>query len=308
MPKVSVVIPAYNCGEFISAAIESALNQTYRDYEIIVVNDGSTDHTGEILKGYNGKIRLFSQENAGPSRARNLAISKAQGEYIAFLDADDIWLPQKLEKQVNILDSHPLVGLVCSNAYITKDKISTKKKFFCHNQPKGRVLKYLFINNFIITSTVITRLDCFRKLGLFNLALPPAADYDMWLRISEFFDVEYINIPLVRHRELGGISRDRVKSFLNQLVILNKVLKRHPELRKTLGKKVDYRFAETHYGLGRAYFFQSKPVPSREEFVKSIKLFPFFGKSYIFYLVTFFNVALIKKLIWLKDGLKEQLL
>src|SRR5690349_3602213 len=109
MPKVSVIIPTYNRAQFIARAVDSVLEQTYKDFEIIVIDDGSSDNTQEILKAYEGKIRYVYQQNKGISAARNRGIQEAKGEYIAFLDSDDVWKPEKLSVQVAILDVNPHV-------------------------------------------------------------------------------------------------------------------------------------------------------------------------------------------------------
>ena len=113
MPRVSVIIPTYNCDRFLPEAIDSVLMQTYQDYEIIVIDDGSTDQTCQVLEFYQNKIRYFYQENQGSAVARNLGIKQAQGEFIAFLDADDFWiLPEKLAEQVNCFEQQPSLGSV----------------------------------------------------------------------------------------------------------------------------------------------------------------------------------------------------
>ena len=116
--KVSVAIPTYNRAHYICETIDSVLVQTYKDYEIIVVDDGSTDNTREILKRYGGKIKYFYQANQGQASAWNYAVSQSSGEYIAFLDDDDLWFPEKLERQVEVLDKNPDLGFVCSESYV----------------------------------------------------------------------------------------------------------------------------------------------------------------------------------------------
>src|SRR5678815_4002115 len=112
MPRVSVIIPTFNCARFLCQAINSALSQTYTDYEIIVVDDGSTDETGNLITQYGSKIVYLYQSNGGVSSARNLALSRSSGEFIAYLDADDLWYPKKKKKQVAFLDSHKECGFV----------------------------------------------------------------------------------------------------------------------------------------------------------------------------------------------------
>src|SRR3989304_775382 len=121
MPRVSVIIPTFNCARFLGRAIDSALFQTYTDYEIIVVDDGSTDATGDVVERYASKIRYTYQSNKGVSSARNTALSNASGELIAYLDADDMWYPHKLESQVAFLDFHKDCGLVHSDVTMVNE-------------------------------------------------------------------------------------------------------------------------------------------------------------------------------------------
>jgi glycosyltransferase involved in cell wall biosynthesis len=115
MPRVSVIIPTFNCARFLGRAIETALTQTYRDYELIVVDDGSTDETREVVASFGSKLRYLYQPNGGVYSARNLALSSANGELVAYLDADDMWYPHKLDTQVAFLDAHKECGLVHSD-------------------------------------------------------------------------------------------------------------------------------------------------------------------------------------------------
>jgi len=118
LAKVSTIIPAYNCERYIKETIESVLSQTYKDIELIIIDDGSTDRTGEIVRSFESKVEYIRQsKNTGPSAARNRGIEKAKGEYIAFLDGDDVWMPTKIEEQIKLLESNKDIALVYSNGY-----------------------------------------------------------------------------------------------------------------------------------------------------------------------------------------------
>ena len=130
MPKVSVIIPTYQYDSFIGEAIDSVLAQTYKDYELIVVDDGSIDRTREIISKYGSNINYIYQENKGLAAARNTGIRATKGEYLSFLDADDAWLPNKLEVEVEFLDTHPVVGMVYSNYFYFGSRVSTRNSSF----------------------------------------------------------------------------------------------------------------------------------------------------------------------------------
>ena len=147
MPKVSVIIPAYNASDYIAAAINSVLRQTFKDYEIIVVNDGSTDNTVDVLKPFMSRIRYIYQDNKGEKGAKNTGIKLAEGEYIALLDSDDLWMEDKLERQVPILDeSGPEVGIIHTDYWsLWKDMVNNKSAFQMGHLPPNQFEFYLYL-------------------------------------------------------------------------------------------------------------------------------------------------------------------
>lgn len=205
MAVISVVIPAYNAGGFIKRTIDSVLAQTYRDYEVIVVDDGSTDNTAEVVKSYAGKVRYIHQENAGDGPARNTGIRAAKGDWIAFLDHDDEWLPEKLRLQMELLDRNP--GLrwcgtnyhrVCGARRTTDGNRAALSRalrdsdyfedFFTAVHEKGCGL---------ITSTMLVRRGAFEQAGVFGSGWLQCADLDMWWRIAYCFPrIGYLPEPL----------------------------------------------------------------------------------------------------------------
>ncbi len=206
---ISVIIPSFNRGYILTEAIDSVLAQTYQNFEIIVVDDGSTDNTREILTPYKDRIRYFYQENQGVAAARNKGIEEAKGEFIAFLDSDDLWLPEKLEKQKELFDNCPELGLVYTRfwriyASPKKDKLEPKDKYL----KKGYIYPHVLFTYLIWAGSVMSRKSCFSKVGKFNTALPLVQDRDMWLRIAREFKISFVNDPLVINR----IQKDSVWS------------------------------------------------------------------------------------------------
>ena len=201
-PIVSVIITTYNRGYLIDKAINSVLNQTYQDYEIIIVDDGSTDNTKEVVKGFiDSRINyIFYADNLGVSAARNTGIKASQGEYIALLDSDDEWLPEKLEKQVVILQNESFeVGVVCSWQF----NINANGEYICRRHlPKkgGNIYEDLLYTNPISAPTLLIRKECFEKVGLFDDLLNGQEDWDMWIRISKYYEFALIKIPLLKYR------------------------------------------------------------------------------------------------------------
>jgi len=307
MPKVSVIIPAYNCASFVNETIDSILNQTYQDFEIILVDDGSTDNTKEVVRKYGDKIKYLYQQNSGVSAARNKGIGVSRGKYIAFLDHDDLWLPERLEKQVKFLDENPEVPLVFSDSYCTDWAGSILERSFEERSPhRGSIFNELFIKNFIPTQTVLVRKEIFNIVGNFNPQLKVVQDYDLWLRIAERFQIDYINQPLAKHRvHEGSFSKYNVDIWAYETFsITNRWLQKRPELKDILGRKLNQKLAKVRWYLAHFYLFQGRMKEARAEFVKSFIFNKFLLKSVILYIATFFlDVDSISKLRMLKRNL-----
>jgi len=200
MPTVSVVIPTYNRAHLVGRAIKSVLNQTYQKFEIIIVDDGSTDKTEEIIKTFKDeRVRYIRNEkNKGASAARNIGIKVARGEYIAFQDSDDEWLPEKLEKQMKVFEITPeKVGVVYTGFW----RVKNNKKIYTPSnkitKKEGYIHKEIIRNNFVTTQAVIIKKKCFKKVGMFDERLPRLQDWELWIRISKFYEFKCVDEPLV---------------------------------------------------------------------------------------------------------------
>lgn len=204
MPKVSVIIPAYNAMTYLPETVESVLKQTFTDFEVLIIDDGSSDHIVQwAYRLVDPRIRLISQENQGLPGARNTGIAQAQGEYIAFLDADDLWEATKLEKQVLCLDNNPQVGLVHTWMLLV-DKHSKSTGRVMKSNAEGDVWKQLVERNIIACPSVIVRRCCFETVGTFDRKLRSIEDWDMWLRIASRYPFAVIKEPLAYYRQLPG--------------------------------------------------------------------------------------------------------
>lgn len=201
-PFFSVVIPVYNREKYIGKAIESVLEQTCGDHEIIVVDDGSTDHTAKIAQSYGPKVRYIYQNNQGPSEARNTGIQAARGEFIAFLDSDDRFLPHKLQKNKEYLDSHPECDFLYSWYYDAR--VGRKMKLIRNIRQFKELDKFrlhLYKRTFMIrTSTAVIRRSCFETTGLFNPEFRYSQDWDMWLRLASRYPGHCQKEPLAIYR------------------------------------------------------------------------------------------------------------
>ncbi len=208
--QVSVIIPTYNRGWAIGDAVDSVLAQDYREFELIVVDDGSTDNTPEILDAYRGIIKVFRQENKGVSAARNRGIAEASGRFIAFLDSDDLWLTQKLSRQVEFFNTTP-DALICQTEEVwirNGVRVNPKKR---HRKPSGMIFEPSLALCLVSPSAVMIRRSLLEIVGNFDETLPACEDYDLWLRISCRFPVYRIDTPLIIKR--GGHEDQLSASF-----------------------------------------------------------------------------------------------
>ena len=200
-PQVSVIIPTYNRAWVIKEAIDSVLTQDYTEFELIVVDDGSTDQTFDVLESYRNDIKVLSQKNKGVSAARNRGIAEASGKFIAFLDSDDLWLSQKLSVQIDFFNQTP-DALICQTEEVwirNGLRVNPKKR---HKKPSGMIFKPSLRLCLVSPSAVMIRRRLFDRVGGFDETLPACEDYDLWLRISCRFPIHLIDTPLIIKR--GG--------------------------------------------------------------------------------------------------------
>ncbi len=220
-PTVSVIIPTYNRGWVLGEAVESVLAQDYADYELIVVDDGSTDATESVLQPYEERIRIFRQKNRGVSAARNTGIRAASGMLIAFLDSDDLWLPAKLGHQVAFFQQHPdAVACQTEETWIRNGvRVNPGKR---HRKPSGMIFEPSLELCLVSPSAVMTRRTLFDQVGLFDESLPACEDYDLWLRVSCRFPIHRLPTPLIIKRgghsdqlsRKPGLDRYRIQSLV----------------------------------------------------------------------------------------------
>jgi glycosyltransferase involved in cell wall biosynthesis len=201
-PLVSVITPAYNAERYIAETIDSVLGQTYVNWELIVINDGSTDKTGEIARSYRDpRIRYIEQENRGIAKTRNRLLKESKGEYITFLDSDDIYLPQKVEEEADFLETHPEYAAAYCDLRYFFDKEPGKLYRHTYTFPSGDVFKELLKRQFITNTTLMIRRLVIEKLGLFNEATREVEDWSYFLKMAwAGMKFGFINKDLVRFR------------------------------------------------------------------------------------------------------------
>lgn len=270
MPAVSVVIPTYNNARYINEALDSVLGQSFTDYEIIVVDDGSTDDTAEVVSAYGPRVAYHRQDNGGLAVARNTGLRLAAGALLTYLDADDIWEPDNLSVKASILEQHPSLGGVFSEFSIfdgagVRTLRGTRQMFPFFERtrrgmndilregvvgtlPGGRtvqasmglVFDSLFWGNFILPTSMVFRVEFARQIGEFRPELRTQQDYEYWLRFARRYPLAWVDQPLVRYRRHPGQLTDH-RRIENILIAVESIIARYAEEFDRDGRSGEYR-------------------------------------------------------------------
>ena len=237
---VSTIIPAYNAAAFVREAVDSALAQEGVEQEIIVVNDGSTDATPQILAEYGDRIRVITQENRGVAASRNAGAAVARGEWLAFLDSDDIWRPRKLARQLATAEDQTQLVFALRENFGQPERVA----LFLPNPPDELVVntfQVLLIDNWVTTSTVILRRASFERVGGFEVSrdLMGCEDWDLWLRLAAKGErFAFVSEPLVRYRwHGGGITSRFAQVHRARLLVFQRALNLGPVVEPSTQRK-----------------------------------------------------------------------
>ena len=318
---VSVVIPSYNAAGYITTAIESVFAQSFRPFEIIVVDDGSTDNTREALAPYQGRITYRYQENRGVSAARNEGIRHARGELIALLDADDIWSAEKLALQVKAFCLHPEAGLCFTDnskydaAGILQESslaaglqqwISNHRERGAEEISFGPLFQELLQRNCIHTSTILARREVLEAAGLFDETFRVCEDYDLWLRIARLHPFLCVNRVLCGYRfhpeGLSGSMETRAALWnLQNIRVLEKHLRNRwiPREYEAITRQV---LGRRSFFAGWNYFSRNQFREARSLFLRSVQCEPFRMNHWVYWIATMLPLPMIDTLRWLKRG------
>jgi len=252
MPVVSIIIPTYNAEKYVKRCLDSVFLQQYDDIEVIVINDGSTDKSKNILEEYHRDIRIIHQKNMGPSAARNTGILNARGEYVAFLDADDMWVQGKIQKQLKVFRSKEGIGLVgCGYFIIDKDDVVIKQVEGASFKDINELLDRWKISSIPCGSSsgVIVHRKCFDVVGMFDESLRGAEDRDMWLRIAKSFNIEILKEPLTCIRKHENNSCKNIEMMMGNQ---KKFVKKNLSEESTIMKMKAYGYI--HWDAAQEYY------------------------------------------------------
>jgi len=258
-PKVSVIIPAYNSETYIAETLGSALAQTYKNYEVIVVDDGSRDETLRVARSFEPQVKVLTKQNGGPASARNLAINNSQGDYLALLDSDDLWVKDKLEQQAAFLDENQDVGLVYGEALMFTESNGEKKVGGRIGYTTDPSFRLLLFGDYVPNSTVMIRRACVEKAGPLNESreLIGVEDYEYWMRIAKHFRMAGIPRPLayyrIREGNLMGDGSDINKGLKLSIAAIREIERLYPDLWKECQVDREMLFARLHVRAGFAW-------------------------------------------------------
>jgi glycosyltransferase involved in cell wall biosynthesis len=277
--EVAVVVPCYNVEGHLERALDSVLAQTYRDFCIYAIDDGSTDGTAEILKRYSYRGVCAHQIHAGPAAARNRGIHMSESRYVAFLDADDEWLPTKLERQISLMKRDPGIGLCCSGCAPTRSGMIANAGRRAIDAPtSGRLFEELLRDCFVYTPTVVVRRECLKEVGLFDTTLAVSEDFNLWLRIAARWKIAVMpEVLAIRHSrpESLSVSTDievKLRSGIAGLEGVRSACRQKLSFRER--QKVRRALAERYYGYGSYLLSTRARNASRSKLLRAWTLQP----------------------------------
>ena len=274
-PTISVVIPTFNSAALVTEAVESALGQTLPPHEVIVIDDGSTDDTQRRLGAFADRIAVICQQNAGVAAARNAGVARATGEFVAFLDADDIWHPRKLEFQVRCIEARrpPLGALGTYTFDWPRVQAPDIDKFAQNGTVKHVDWDSLAVKNSLTTSSLLVRGDLLRKAGTFDTTLQGPEDHDLWLRVAEIAEVGVLPMPLTGYRDaVGSLSKHAKKMEEGMIRILEKLDRRDAWKGRALLRRSARAYAS--YSCAYMYAAAGDPVTALGRLLQSFLWYP----------------------------------
>lgn len=307
MDKVSVVIPAYNSMKYLPETLDSVFAQTHQNLEVIVVDDGSKDHTEEFMKTYPHPVVYIKQENKGLAGARNTGLKAVTSEFVAFVDSDDLWEPEKIAVQLDVLRRHPEAAMVYSRmSYIDQFSQKTDSSYDCECH-EGMIFERLFEGNFIPVSSVLIRKSCVDRVGFFDGRWKGCEDYDYWLRVSVDEPIAFVDQPFLKYRvHSDNMSKNSLMMAGAIVGVLERVMatygSRYPSILKS-GLK---RLAPIYEVLGMEYYYRNDLINARRYLLKSLRAGRPTGQRVFYGLMSSMPSAVVARLKSIKRAIKRK--
>jgi len=273
MPCVSIVMAAKNYAKFLPMAVESVLAQTFIDWELLIIDDGSTDRTPGVVQPFlsDPRVRYFRSDKLGQSRAKNLGVRLSRGEFVAFLDADDAWSPTKLEQQLRVFRDQPGVGVVFCRRSLIDEQSQPLPAKVAPAPPRGRVLDRMFAQNFVCFSSVVVRRDVFSHVGAFDPQWDLAIDFDLWLRVAKHHSFDFVDEELVQYRTgHGNLSKKLLDRVDTALSIMHRAESRYAVSEQIPPERVAEAYASTCRTLGYV-LRNSEPVTAAKWYLRALR-------------------------------------
>lgn len=277
--KVAVIIPCFNASKTIEQTLKSLDGQTFKNYDVFIVNDGSTDGTEDIVLSYRDRTRkpwkVITQTNMGQTVAKNAGIRNSNSEYVAFLDSDDLWAPEKLEYQVNLMMSNHEVGLCYTGGILINEQGDNIGLIQCSATYRGKCYDNLLLKNNIVASSVMVRRKVLDEVGVFDERFRACENWDLWIRVSRVSQIEYIDKALTYYRvHPGNMSRNVAKMFRARMEIIDKYLPPggYDQLMERDRRRALY-FA--YLAFSKQHIEALELKEARDKIVNAIKLSPF---------------------------------
>ena len=290
--EVAVVLPCYNVEAYLPRALDSVFAQTYTDFQIYAVDDGSLDGTIRVLGTYAERCCFLFQSHAGPGAARNRGIQMSDSPFIAFLDADDEWLPHKLERQVALLKEDPTLGLACSLCALYESGKQTGSSWRAAGMPtSGRLFQHLARSCFVFTPTVVVRRRCLEEVGLFNESLAVSEDFNLWLRIAARWKIALLpEVLAINHKRSESLSAaiSPLERLGSGVAALEDVQSHCPDLSAAEARALRAALAERIYFHGSYLLSTGATAPARRRLARVLKLQPLHWRTLAKLLLTFF--------------------
>jgi len=278
---VSVVVATYNMGHYLPQAVQSVLGQSYQNVDVQIVDDGSTDETPTILRQWDAhpRVRVHRQMNGGQARAKNQGVVLSHGDFVAFLDADDVWLPGKLSRQMPLFSGRPEIGVVYSD-YERMDDEGRPLPKGPTRMHRGRISGALLIENFVSFPSAVVRRECLERHGTFDEALGMGIDYDLWLRLSAHYQFDFIAEPTVRYRIWAGqMSKNYRQRYQSAIRIMQNFLDSNPGV---VNPAVARRaWAHTYAGRGDVTLWhEADRVAAFHDYLRALRFIPWYWPAW----------------------------